>query len=122
MGTEWTLESELSGHNDWVRDVAWAPNIGTPMHTIVSAAQDRTVLVWKSAEAAAGTWTSQPLSKEPFPDTLWRVSFAPAGNLLAVAGGDNHITMWRENVDGQWECVTNVDQAALAQKQQSTHQ
>ncbi|PJF19570.1 hypothetical protein PSACC_00620 [Paramicrosporidium saccamoebae] len=115
MNGEWELENELTGHNDWVRDVAWAPNIGVPCHTLVSCSQDRTVLVWKSPDGAS--WTSKPLSAEPFPDTLWRVNFSPAGNLLAVAGGDNHITMWREKLDGEWECVTNVDQAALAQKQ-----
>ena len=24
----WEKEDELNGHQDWVRDVAWAPNIG----------------------------------------------------------------------------------------------
>lgn len=111
------MESELSGHSDWVRDVAWAPNIGVPFHTIVSCSQDRTVLVWKSADGSAGTWSMRPLRAEPFPDTLWRVNFSPGGNLLAVAGGDNHVTMWRENAEGEWESVADLDQAALAQKQ-----
>ena len=110
-GRAWDLESELEGHGDWVRDVAWAPNIGLPMHTVVSCSQDRTVLIWKSKDCLG--WSKKPLAKDPFPDTLWRVNFSPAGNLLAVAGGDNHITMWRENIDGDWECVTDVDQASV---------
>jgi protein transport protein SEC13 len=113
-GNEWAVEHELARHTDWVRDVAWAPNIGVPCHTVVSCSQDRTVLVWKSTDGTS--WSSKQLG-EQFPDTLWRVNFSPAGNLLAVAGGDNHITMWREKLDGEWECVTNVDQASLAQKQ-----
>ena len=27
------------GHSDWVRDVAWAPSLGLPFHTIASAGQ-----------------------------------------------------------------------------------
>ena len=108
------LESELAGHNDWVRDVAWCPNIGVAQHTIVSCSQDRTVVIWKSADGSKDSWTQRPLTAEPFPDTLWRVNFSPAGNLLAVAGGDNHVSMWRETSEGEWECVSNVDQASLA--------
>ena len=29
----------LAGHSDWVRDVAWAPNLGLPFNTIASASQ-----------------------------------------------------------------------------------
>ena len=29
------------GHSDWVRDVAWAPSLGLPFHTIASAGQVR---------------------------------------------------------------------------------
>lgn len=108
------MEAELTGHSDWVRDVAWAPNIGVPSHTLISCSQDRTVLVWKSTDGT--TWSSKPLTPQAFPDTLWRANFSPAGNLLAIAGGDNHISMWREKLNGEWECVTDVDQAALAQK------
>ncbi|GAA0157146.1 transporter [Lithospermum erythrorhizon] len=30
----------LQMHNDWVRDVAWAPNLGLPKSTMASASQD----------------------------------------------------------------------------------
>lgn len=113
------LEHELGGHSDWVRDVAWAPHAPD---CLASCSQDRTVLVWKYQGGAdsgdGGKWSSCPLSEEPFPDALWRVTWSPAGNLLAVAGGDNRISMWRETAaDGSWECLSNVDQAALAQQQ-----
>lgn len=108
------LVAELNGHTDWVRDVAWMPNIGLSLQTIVSCSQDRSVRVWRSKDGQ--NWSSELLTAEPFPDTLWRVHFSPAGNLLAVAGGDNRITMWRESSDCVWECVSNMDQASLAQK------
>ena len=31
----------LEGHTDWVRDVAWAPNIGLPRSYTVTASQDK---------------------------------------------------------------------------------
>ena len=44
----------LAGHSDWVRDVAWAPNLGLPANTLASAGQDGRVFVW--AEQAGGGW------------------------------------------------------------------
>ncbi|MCJ1463993.1 GTPase-activating protein S13 [Pseudocyphellaria aurata] len=49
----------LLGHNDWVRDVAWAPNLGLPKSTIASCGQDGRALVW--TEDAGGAWTSTAL-------------------------------------------------------------
>ena len=40
----WDQEPPLTGgHSDWVRDVAWAPSLGMPFHTIASAGQVRTL-------------------------------------------------------------------------------
>ncbi|KXN87834.1 hypothetical protein AN958_08073 [Leucoagaricus sp. SymC.cos] len=41
----WVEEETLEGHTDWVRDVAWAPNIGLPRSYIATASQDKAVLV-----------------------------------------------------------------------------
>lgn len=44
---QWAQQGQpLKGHTDWVRDVAWAPNVGMPMNTIASAGQDGKVLIW----------------------------------------------------------------------------
>ena len=44
---QWAQQGDpLKGHTDWVRDVAWAPNLGMPMTTIASAGQDGKVLIW----------------------------------------------------------------------------
>ncbi|CAB3998314.1 SEC13 homolog [Paramuricea clavata] len=36
---EWEEEEKLESHSDWVRDVAWAPNIGLPTSKIASCSQ-----------------------------------------------------------------------------------
>jgi protein transport protein SEC13 len=41
----WVEEETLEGHTDWVRDVAWAPNIGLPRSYIASASQVKLLIV-----------------------------------------------------------------------------
>lgn len=36
---KWVEEEQINGHDNWVRDVAWAPNIGLPGQYIASASQ-----------------------------------------------------------------------------------
>ncbi|KAJ3191054.1 GTPase-activating protein S13 [Irineochytrium annulatum] len=100
-------EAVLEGHTDWVRDVSWAPNIGVPTSYIASCSQDKTVLVW-SQEVAGGPWTKKSLQKEPFPDVVWRVSWSTSGNILAVSCGDNKITLWKENLSGEYGLIGDV--------------
>jgi len=55
---EETLEQQ---HTDWVRDVAWAPNIGLPSNTIASCSQDGTVVIWTQDNASA--WTKKSFTE-----------------------------------------------------------
>ncbi|KAH9036879.1 vesicle budding-like protein [Lactarius pseudohatsudake] len=115
----WVEEDVLEGHADWVRDVAWAPNIGLPRSYIATASQDKTVLVW-TKDTPSAPWAKTALdpsvSAAPsagatpgkFPDVVWRVSWSLAGNVLAVSCGDGKVTLWKENLKGGWECVSDV--------------
>ncbi|THH05869.1 hypothetical protein EW146_g9785 [Bondarzewia mesenterica] len=113
----WTEEDVLEGHADWVRDVAWAPNIGLPRSYIATASQDKTVLIW-TKDSPTAPWVKtalDPTSISPsgtpptapgkFPDVVWRVSWSLAGNILAVSCGDGKVTLWKENLKGGWECI-----------------
>ncbi|GAB7363864.1 hypothetical protein MBLNU230_g4428t1 [Neophaeotheca triangularis] len=100
----------LSGHTDWVRDVAWSP---TPLSKsyIASASQDRTVRIWTCASGAdmadAGSWKCETLD---FEVVVWRVSWSMAGNVLAVSAGDNRVSLWKEKMKGGWECVKTIEE------------
>ena len=100
----------LQGHTDWVRDVAWSP---TPLSKsyIASASQDHTVRIWTlpaSAEMGdAGAWKCETLD---FDVVVWRVSWSMAGNVLAVSGGDNRVSLWKEKLRGGWECVKTIEE------------
>ncbi|KAF8224907.1 protein transporter SEC13 [Tricholoma matsutake] len=115
----WVEEETLEGHTDWVRDVAWAPNIGLPRSYIATASQDKTVLIWtkdtptspwvKTALDPSSVLTSPTSAPGKFPDVVWRVSWSLAGNLLAVSCGDGKVTLWKENLKGVWECVSDLN-------------
>ena len=84
--------------------------------------QDKTVLIWTkdtptspwvktaldpSASSVSPTGgASAPAGK--FPDVVWRVSWSLAGNILAVSCGDGKVTLWKENLKGVWECVSDM--------------
>ncbi|KAI9390142.1 hypothetical protein POPTR_008G141300v4 [Populus trichocarpa] len=104
----WKLDCfpALNMHTDWVRDVAWAPNLGFPKSTIASASQDGKVIIWTVAKEG-DQWEGKVL--HDFKAPVWRVSWSLTGNILAVADGNNNVTLWKEAVDGEWQQVTTVD-------------
>jgi len=132
----WVEEETLEGHTDWVRDVAWAPNIGLPRSYIATASQvclillgyqlmfssktqDKTVIIWTkdtltapwiktTLDPSSASTTAAPASTGKFPDVVWRVSWSLAGNILAVSCGDGKVTLWKENLRGVWECVSDM--------------
>ncbi|KIK86600.1 hypothetical protein PAXRUDRAFT_831899 [Paxillus rubicundulus Ve08.2h10] len=116
----WVEEEILEGHTDWVRDVAWAPNIGLPRSYIATASQDKSVLIWRK-DTPTSPWAKTALDPSTaaapntaatpgkFPDVVWRVSWSLAGNVLAVSCGDGKVTLWKENLKGVWECVSNMN-------------
>eukprot|EP00959_Pyramimonas_sp_CCMP1952_P211694 4429988-Pyramimonas_sp.AAC.1 len=102
---EWKVDQVLEGHTDWVRDAAWAPNIGLPMNTIASCGQDGLVFAWTQAEAGS-PWKSRLI--QDFKVPVWRVSWSVTGSLLAVSDGNNVVTLWKEQLDETWVQVSTV--------------
>nr|G0SA60.2 RecName: Full=Protein transport protein SEC13 [Thermochaetoides thermophila DSM 1495]AEL00687.1 Sec13p [Thermochaetoides thermophila] len=96
----------LTGHTDWVRDVAWSPTVLQKSY-IASASQDGTVRIWTSDPANPLAWNCKVLH---FDSALWRVSWSLSGNVLAVSGSDNKVTLWKENLKGEWECVKTIEE------------
>ncbi|PVG01231.1 WD40 repeat-like protein [Serendipita vermifera] len=115
----WVLEETLEAHTDWVRDVAWAPNVGLPRSYIASCGQDRKVFIWtkdgegkgweKVALDAGGLEGNTNSEGGKFPSVVWRVSWSLAGNILAVSCADGKVSLWKENLKGIWECVSEMD-------------
>lgn len=105
----WVEEAKLEAHSDWVRDVAWAPSIGLPRSVIASCSQDCRVVIWTNEGGTGATWT--PKTLHTFQDVVWHVSWSVMGNILAVSGGDNKVSLWKETLDGQWTCISDVNKS-----------
>ena len=67
----------------------------------------KTALDPSTALASPAGGAQAPTGK--FPDVVWRVSWSLAGNLLAVSCGDGKVTLWKENLKGNWECVSDMN-------------
>jgi len=104
----WVEECKLEAHSDWVRDTAWAPSLGPARQTLASCSQDRRVIIWSQKEG--GAWTPRVL--HTFEDVVWHVSWSVSGNILAVSGGDNKVSLWKETLDEQWQCISDVSKGA----------
>eukprot|EP00731_Ephydatia_muelleri_P001706 Em0001g1706a len=107
----WILEDKLEAHTDWVRDVAWAPSVGLPLSRIASCSQDGKVIVWTKDESSGQNWTPKVL--KTFAEVVWRASWSVTGDILAVSGGDNKVTLWKEQKDGEWACVQHSELGAF---------
>lgn len=102
---QWIPETKLEGHLDWVRDVAWAPSFGIEKPLIASCSQDQSVMIWTN-DGSSATWNSQVLNR--FNDVVWHVSWSITGDILAVSCGDNKVSLWKRNVEGDWVCISDV--------------
>lgn len=113
--TEWQEEGSSQDssprHSDWVRDVAWAPATGMPCNIVASCSEDRGVIIWTQSQAS-GPWSAAEM--KTFPSPVWRVSWSITGNVLAVSSGDSDVSLWKQNLEGAWECISNVPEAGPA--------
>ncbi|OWZ24702.1 Vesicle coat complex COPII subunit protein [Phytophthora megakarya] len=109
--SQWEIvNTPLHGHNDWVRDVAWAPNVGIPANVIASGSDDHTVRVWTQDEAD-GEWASHVVHM--FRAPVYRISWSLTGSVLSVAAGDDEVTFWKQQSNHEWTQMSSVtDQGA----------
>lgn len=107
---KYQLEHTLRAHSDWVRDVAWSPSVLNKSY-IASVGQDSQCVIWtKDQESKDNEWKQTVLKENKFDDVLWRASWSLSGDVLALSGGDNRITLWRENLQGQWESAGEINE------------
>lgn len=104
----WVLEAELSGHDDWVRDVAWAPSDTSGHSTVASCGLDGKVIIWRCNDLDGKKWTSKVLRK--FDDVVWHVSWSECSTILAVSGGDNKLSLFQERIPGQWQRISDPEE------------
>lgn len=82
--TDGTLARRLSGHNGWIRSLAFSPN-GT---TLASGSTDQTVRLW---DASTGQLLATLTGHTGF---IGGVVFSPDGATLASAARDGSVRLW----------------------------
>ena len=70
-------------------------------------------LFHKDSIFSGSSWT--PKTLHTFDDVVWHVSWSVSGNMLAVSGGDNKVSLWKEDIQGNWNCISDVSSKAGAQ-------
>jgi len=101
-------------HDDWVRDVAWAPSSGLPTNIIASCSEDRHVFIFSQEQGQPWECVSLPKFEAP----VWRVSWSITGHVLAVSSGDHQVTLWKQSLDKNWRQISTVgDNGALNAQQ-----
>jgi len=93
-------------HSDWVRDVAWAPSLGNGDDVIASCSQDKRVIIWTRL-SGTGEWKAKVLQ---LACQIWSVSWSATGGILAVAGGDNQVTLWKQDSLGEWKQIGQMSE------------
>ena len=63
--------------------------------------------IWTTDASQPDKWKSIVLN---FEAVVWRVSWSLSGNVLAVSGGDNKVSLWKENLKGEWDCVKTIEE------------
>lgn len=111
----WVLDQTLSGHNDWVRDVAWSPSTLHTKTSIASCSQSGRVIIWTcdlndTGSGALTMW--KQIALPDFNTVAWNVSWSLTGNMLAVSSGDNKVSIWKEDHKGKFVCINDDKLAA----------
>lgn len=93
----------IGQHKDWVRDVAWAPNLGLQYEMVASASEDNSAKIWIKQN---DEWRELKDIAQNYP--VWRVSWSPTGNVLTVCTGDNKTLLYKESLAGnaQWDMIS----------------
>ncbi|MCX5040211.1 MULTISPECIES: WD40 repeat domain-containing protein [Streptomyces] len=82
------LGEPLTAHTAAVWSVEFSPD----GHTLASAAQDDTVVLWNVADPARPHRIGEPLTGHT--EGLWDLAYGPDGRTLATTGADHSVRVW----------------------------
>merc|ERR1711861_4175 len=85
---------ERTAHSNWVRDVAWKPNVGVPSSVIASASEDGTVILWIQPMEGFD-WRS--LDQLQLDSPIWRLAWSVTGTVLAVTD-TKQVSLYKEGL------------------------
>lgn len=100
------LHQVLEGHSDWVRDVAFCPVSPASRYVLLaSCGQDKAVYLYRKpweqleSEMSGSEVTEWERSVVRMDDAIWRLSWAPSGEMLIVTTADSEVFVLHEGND-----------------------
>lgn len=83
-----------------------------PCNVVASCAEDRAVIIWTQSQPSE-PWSAAEM--KTFSAPVWGVSWSVTGHVLAVSSGDADVSLWKQNLQGTWECISNVQDTGPTQ-------
>jgi len=124
----WLRIDAFSAMTDLVHDIAFAPNLGRSYHVLAIASKDLKVLALKPLTGPHLLTSQTTISKRPdeqqsavtpydikmagqhneHGSSVWRVCWNVTGTLLATAGDDGQVKLWKASYKDQWKCIATL--------------
>eukprot|EP01015_Nassula_variabilis_P021936 TRINITY_DN396_c0_g3_i1.p1 TRINITY_DN396_c0_g3~~TRINITY_DN396_c0_g3_i1.p1 ORF type:complete len:344 (+),score=42.15 TRINITY_DN396_c0_g3_i1:68-1099(+) len=99
---------ELKGHRNWVRDIAWRPNLLGTEEVLATSGDNGVVIIWKFQNGQ----NPQSFQLGQFEGPTWRLSWSLTGNLLSIScinkSSGNNVYVYKENEQQNWELFSEI--------------
>ncbi|KAG9299633.1 hypothetical protein G9A89_020804 [Geosiphon pyriformis] len=103
---KWQAYEILSGHEDTVHDVSWAPTMGRSYQLIATASKDQHVRIYKITSDRTGYHAELLCSFGDHNVEVWRVEWNVTGTILSSSGDDGKVRLWKASYSGEWKCMS----------------
>ncbi|KAJ7074974.1 WD40-repeat-containing domain protein [Mycena belliarum] len=95
-----------------VTSVAWAPSCGRSYHLVATAARDGHVRIWRltpTEDDDDGEWTASIVADfDQHRSAVGRVEWNITGTVLASAGNDGRVRLWKATAGNVWRPAGSV--------------
>ncbi|CRG96944.1 protein transport protein SEC13, putative [Plasmodium gallinaceum] len=93
-------------HNSAIKDVSWRPNINNSTNIIASCSEEKIVILWVE-DVSNNRWKNGQVIK--LKHKIHKISWSPNGTILAIACSDENAYLYKENMEGIWEEICNLN-------------
>ncbi len=109
----WTINGELLqkfvGHDGWINALMFSPPDGK---FIATASGDKKIKLWKENEKSEfdeEAYQTLAQSPEGHEDWVWDVAFSHDGKMIASAGKDDKVKLWKQGSNNnKFELITTL--------------
>ncbi|RKP31298.1 WD40 repeat-like protein [Metschnikowia bicuspidata] len=114
LQTSFVKVCNLPEHNGLIRSISWAPSMGRSYHLIATGCKDGLIQIFKAYEQDTGDFKIETVARlNNHQQEVWRVEWNSTGTILASAGDDGRIRLWKCNHMNEWKCMSVINSSNL---------